>query len=305
MAERGATGFVGSAVVRALLADGHEVTGLVRDPERARALEAAGARLTAGDMLEPSSYVPLVEGVDAVVHAAQYATTGRLTTAKVRDLGYADGVMTAALADACRRGGKRLVYTSGCFDYGDHGFEWITEDTPYAPSPLGVGHVAQVTALRTMHALSGLDVVVVAPGFVYGPGGLFRTAFYDQARAGRLRVVGPGSNWWSCVHVDDLARAYAVALRLAPPGATDNVVDDAPLTLRRLVDQLTDALGRKRVGTLPVALAGLLLGRPLVESLVTSFRIRNDRARNELGWAPAYPAFADGLAPTLAALRGS
>jgi nucleoside-diphosphate-sugar epimerase len=60
-----------------------------------------------------------------------------------------------------------------------------------------------------MHAEQGLDVVRLNPGFVYGPGALLRSAFVEQARKGRLRCIGNGSNRWSCVHVDDQGRAYA------------------------------------------------------------------------------------------------
>lgn len=297
----GATGFVGGAVARELLAAGHDLVALVRSPERGRDLAAAGAELAVGDMLAPDTYGPLVERVDAVVHTAQYAVSGRLTAARHARLREADHVMTGTLAAACQRHGKRFVYTSGCFNYGDRGQEWITEDTPFAPSPLGTGHAAEVVALRERHR-AGLDVVVLSPGFVYGPGGLFRTAFWDQAVAGRLRCIGSGANHWSCVHRDDLATAFVTALHDAPSGAEYNVVDGHPLTLRALVDQVTDGMGRERVGTVPPFLMGLIVGRPIVASLTTSFRIGNDRIREQLGWAPRHPAFADGLVPTLAAL---
>jgi uncharacterized protein YbjT (DUF2867 family) len=78
----GATGFVGGGVVRALLADGHDVHGLVRDTAAAGALGRAGVTLHQGDMREPASYVPLVAQVDAVVQAAQLATSGRVTRAR-------------------------------------------------------------------------------------------------------------------------------------------------------------------------------------------------------------------------------
>lgn len=300
----GATGFVGGAVVRALLDAGQEVHGLVRDPARAGHLAAAGVRLHRADMLDPTGYVPLVAGMTGVVHTAQLAVGSRFTASAARRIRDADALMTGALADACRDAGARLVYTSGCFNYGDRGAEWITERDPFAPSPLGAGHAAEVEELRRRHR-DGLDVVVVAPGFVYGPGGLFVSAFHDQLKKDRLRVIGPGTNYWSCVHVDDLARAYVLALSAAPAGAEYNVVDDGPLTLRALVDTLTDQAGRPRVGTVPPVLMGLLIGRPLVDSLVTSFRMSNAHVREELGWAPAYPTFAAGLPPTLAALEAS
>lgn len=147
-------------------------------------------------------------------------------------------------------------------------------------------------------------MVRLSPGFVYGPGGLFATAFVDQARRGRLRCIGRGANWWSCVHVEDLGAAYVAALTGAPAGAAYAVVDDEPLRLRELTDLTTDALGRPRVGTAPPALIGLILGRTLTASLVTSFRIDGRRIREQLGWAPARPRFRDEVAATVAALGG-
>ena len=298
----GATGFVGAAVVRALRDGGHDVAALVRDPARAGAAAAIGARLHRGDMLDPSSYAPLVADVDAVVHAAQLAVPGRLTATRSRRVFAADALMTSSLADACLRHGRRLVYTGGCFDWGDHGERWVDETTPLTPSPMGVGHARQAAVLDRRHREEGLDVVRLSPGFVHGPGGLFATAFVDQARAGRLRCIGSGRNWWSCVHVDDLAAAYLAALEEAAPGSSYAVVDDEPLRLRELTDLTTDALGVRRVGTAPPALVGLFLGRTLVSSLTTSFRISGARIRSELGWAPARPRFRDAVAGTVAAL---
>ena len=289
----GATGFVGSAVVRDLVGRGHQVVGLVRDPERARPSSPEGVELRQGDMLEPETYGPLVPEVDAVVHAAQLAVGGRLTPAKSRQLFAADALMTRTLADACATHDRRLIYTGGCFDWGDHGEEWIDEDTPLTPSPMGEGHAAQARYLQQRHTEDGLDVVRLSPGFVYGPGGLFTSAFVDQARQGRLRCIGRGRNWWSCIHVDDLAAAYGLALTEAAPGSSYAVVDDEPVRLRELTDLTTRALDRPDVGNAPPWLISLFLGRTLVSSLTSSFRIRGDRIRNELGWAPSRPRFRD------------
>jgi len=69
-----------------------------------------------------------------------------------------------------------------------------------------------------------------------------------------------------------------------------HLLDDNPVTLRALVDSVTDAMGKKRVGTIPPFLMSLLVGKPFVESMVSSFRVRNLKAREELGWSPKYPA---------------
>ena len=298
----GATGFVGSAVVRRLVADGHEVEALVRDADLARALLGDGPRLRVGDMLRPETYAPLVRDVEAVVHAAMLSVPGRLSTRRAERLFDADRVMATALAEECERHGRRLVYTGGCFDWGDHGEEWIDETTPLTPSPLGVGHARMARALDTRHRDAGLDVVRLSPGFVYGPGGLLASAFVEQAERGRLRCLGPGRNWWSCVHVDDLATAYAAALTRARPGTAYAVVDDEPLRLRELTDLVTDAMGRPRVGQAPPGLLALLLGRPLVDSLVSSFRISGDLARAELGWRPERTRLRDHVGECVEAL---
>ena len=298
----GATGFVGRSVVNALRSDGDEVHALVRDPATAGLGEAVTVH--AGDMRQPDSYVPLVADVDAVVHAAMLATAGRVTRAKASAIFDADAVMTGALAQACLRHGKRLVYTGGCFDWGDRGDEWITEQTPLAPSPMGVGHARQAAVLQRLHQEQGLDVVRINPGFVYGPGGLLRTAFVDQARRGRLRCIGAGQNWWSCVHVDDLGAAYALAVRGAKPGAYYAVADDQPLRLRALTDAVTDAMGLKRAGQAPPWLVGLFTGGPLVASLVTSFRVDATAIRKDLGWRPAHASFPAAVGEAVHAITG-
>jgi len=288
-----------------LISAGHEVVGLVRSPDSpaSRALKESGVRLAVGDMVKPETYRGLVTEVDAVVHAAQFGVTGRLTDAKIAQLGAANHLMTNTLATECLALHKRFVYTSGTFNYGNCGDAWIDESTPFNPSPLGKTHANEVAALRDARTAKSLDLVVVAPGFVLGPGGYFKEALYDQAKKNRLRVVGSGTNYWSCIHVDDLAAAFAAALERAPWGGEYNVVDDSPLTLRALVDAVTTAMSQKRVGNIPPFLMNLLVGKPLVQSMVSSFRVRNQKAREELGWAPKFPTAADALPSTLASLE--
>jgi hypothetical protein len=107
--------------------------------------------LHAGDMRAPSTYVPLVGQVDAVVQAAQLATAGRITAAKARAVFAAEHIMTSALARACLGQHKRLIYTGGCFDWADHGEDLITGQTPLSPSLMGLGHAREAA---TAHRLS-------------------------------------------------------------------------------------------------------------------------------------------------------
>jgi dihydroflavonol-4-reductase len=297
----GATGFVGGPVTRALLSAGYKVHILVRSPEQAAPLIALGACPVPGDMCQPDTYRAIAGSVDAVVHVAQQRISGRVTRSKLDRMAQTNAIVTENLARACLASGARLLYTSGCYTYGDHGDRWVTEELPFAPSPLGVNHAQQVTWLRGQRD-RGLDYVVLSLGFVYGPGGNFLKAFYEPARRGLLRSIGPGANYFSCVHVDDAARAYRAALVGASPGEEYLIADDGPLTMRGWVDQITSALGQRAAGTIPPALAGLVAGAPAVASLVTSCRVSAAKAREALDWRPRYSTAAEGLPATISAM---
>ncbi len=299
----GATGFVGKAVIKALRQRDHEVVGLVRDVNKGKALAQSGVTLAVGDMLNPSTYEGVVQTVDAVIHTAQYGIQGRLTGKKLKQIEQADALMTRTLSEACLEYDKKFIYTSGCFNYGDRGDEWITEETSLLPSPLGEGHTQMVKLLLSLYKEKYLRVIIVAPGFVYGSGGLFKQSFYDTLLKGQLRVFGAGKNYWSSIYVNDLAAVYALAIESEAYGETYNAVDNQPLLLREMVDLFTDAMGKKRVGTMAPWLLKLIIGGPLVDSLVTSFRISNEKVKRELGWQPQYSTFKDGLPDVLKVLE--
>jgi dihydroflavonol-4-reductase len=290
----GATGFVGSAVARALLRHGHEVIGLVRGLERAQSLEEDGASLVAGDMHRPESYRPLVRQVDAVIHAAQEKPLGRWTRRKIEAMHSSDALMTRTLANECLRRDKRLIYTSGALAHSGGNDTWIDGSTPLRPCLLARGHAEMVRELMHLRRRRGLQAMVITPGFVYGPGGILQT-MVDLLRRGRYRMIGEGANLWSMVHVDDLAEAYALAVEHGQTGANYVIGDEDPLTRRAAINRVTAALGLPPVGHAPNWLAGLMLGFPLVEALNASIRVRSDRAKRELGWAPRYVSFAEGL----------
>lgn len=294
------TGFVGNAIVRTLLTRGHRVTAFVRNPAKAQAIQALGATLVVGDMLQPASYVAHVANTDLVIHCAQLTVTGRMTNRAIARINEADELMTKALAEACLANDKPLIYTSGYFCYGNHGDEWITETTPASPTPLGRGHQQMVAYLFGLK--QQLRVAVLTAGFVYGAGGLFKTSFYDTLQKGQLRVFGQGLNYWSPVHVDDLAQAFALVSEGQYWGENFNIIDDQPIRLRELLNQLTSQTNHKPVGTVPPWLIGLLIGAPLVESLTSSARVSNEKARRVIGWSPRYASFDAGLPGVIADL---
>jgi nucleoside-diphosphate-sugar epimerase len=229
--------------------------------------------------------------LDAVVHCPAPMPPGRVTRRRLAAHRRANAARAASLAALALARRARLVHVGSALAWGDHGARWIDEATPQQPAPLGAGDAAVARRLLELRDREGLDVVLVAVGLVYGPGAPLAGAF----GAPEGRVVGWGGNYLSCVHVDDAARAVAAALERGAAGATYLAADDEPLTQRVLADTVAAAAGRRRPGSAPIGLAGARFGYPLARSLAASVRIRNARARAELGWSPRFPSVRDGM----------
>ncbi|MDX1962932.1 MAG: NAD-dependent epimerase/dehydratase family protein [Pirellulales bacterium] len=300
----GATGFIGSAIVRALLARGHAVTGLVRHPARGANLQARGMRIAVGEMTQPITYTPLVAQTQAVIHAAQAKPRGRWTNGKIVAMHRSDATMTRALATECLLQNKPLIYTSGALAHAGGGESWMDESAPLRPCLLARGHAEMVYELWTLHQRHGLQAQVVTPGFVYGPGGFMQETI-SLLRRGQYRIVGKGANYWGLVQVDDLAQVYVLALERGQAGQNHFVGDDLPLRRAEVICRLAAALGLPRVGNAPGWIVGLLLGFPLVEALNVSLRMRNALVKARLGWQPRYATFDTGLAELLRDLLGN
>ncbi|MGD9647354.1 MAG: NAD-dependent epimerase/dehydratase family protein [Pirellulales bacterium] len=298
----GATGFVGRAIAEALLRHGHQVLAFVRNPEKARGLLSAGAAIARGDMWQPETYEPLVAEVDAVIHAAQEVAQRRFTHRNIVRMHKSDLVMTGALSRQCLQQQKLFVYTSGALTHAKNDGQWIDETATPGPCLLARGHAECEAELLAMHREQKLRAVIVSPGFVYGNGGFLRTTAKLLQR-GRYRMIGRGDNYWSLLHVDDVGEAFALALQRGRPGESYFLADEHPMLRRDFVNAVAAALGVPPVGHAPAWLMKLLAGPALVEAIASSFRIRADKARRELGWTPRYESFAAALPDLVPLLR--
>lgn len=196
----GGTGSIGSAVVRCLVAAGHEVCALARSPEAAERLMEIGAEPVAGDLAAPALWVGAVAGeLDAVVHAA---CTFDDTMARV------DSALLDALLPALAGSGRRpaLIYTGGCWLWGPSPHREIDESTPFDPLPAFAWTVAN---LRRVLDAPGIRGAVVHPAMVHADGSGPLAAMAEQARAGRpVRIIGSEAVLWPLVQADDLADLY-------------------------------------------------------------------------------------------------
>ncbi len=175
----GATGFIGSHLVRALLERGEPVRVLVRSPDRLEAaeLDQEGLDVVTGDLLEPATIPAALEGVTRLYHVAGFISTAR----RDRDAIFRLNVnITRNLFEAARRARlDKIVYLASIFALGGGGPTPVQEDVDYDLEDFGVDYFvakrqAELCARRC--ANEGLPLIFAYPCFCYGPGDVHRSS---------------------------------------------------------------------------------------------------------------------------------
>lgn len=213
----GATGFVGGALARRLCADGHQVTALVRTPSAARDLVDLGVEIVPGDLDDVSALDRLLEGTDGFFHVAgwfKYGRRERTTLARVNVEG------TRNALDAALRAEVRTVYTSTTAINSDT--RGRTVDESYRFDGRHLSEYDRTKAIAHEVALEyvdrGLELVIVQPSVVYGPGDTSTLgAICRRITEGRL-TPGPKGGGVSWTHVDDVADGHLLAMAKGRPG---------------------------------------------------------------------------------------
>lgn len=292
----GGTGFIGGRLTRALVDAGHDVVCLCRsDSSAARAAEI-GAEVVRGDLAAPESLPVALEAAAPthVAHLAAEIATQR-DEDRIRRVNV-DG--TRALVEACRgRPLERFLFLSTVVRGEAHG-ETLTEDGPIpTTTAYGRSKAEGERMVFAAHAEWGLPAVVLRPSHVYGPGGWLAALLADRL----FRIPGKGDNWWDVVHVDDVVAACVLLLERGEPGEAYHVVDDTPITMNDFFGLVTQALGRRPFGHVPVWLARLIGGKGPVDAAVRSARSSNAKLR-ALGWRPRWPSAAEGVPPVVEAM---
>jgi nucleoside-diphosphate-sugar epimerase len=208
----------------------------------------------------------------------------------------ADRIAFQGLLAAARKGGKCkiIIYTSGISVYGDHGDSWVDERSALRPGIIGrmklAGEEAAMAAVQ-----EGLPVCVLRPGLVYASQGVFAEFFLAEAARKKFNYIGKGSAFHSTVYMKDLANAYALAIEKPSTGEIFNVVDDHPLRWTEFAKTLLDGFHGGKAKGAPPWLVSLFAGKPLVEMLTASYRVKNQKIRDCLGWRPTFSSLGEGL----------
>jgi nucleoside-diphosphate-sugar epimerase len=269
----GVTGYIGSAVAKALLAKGHEVTALVRStsmsdvPKAIRVVE--GGLDTILDLLDE------VEKHDAFVHTAQSPTP---------DMVQLDENAVEAFT-RFREGGRTFVYTSGVWVLGSSGSRVDDEATP--PDPIDMvkwraGHEERVRDA----ARSDFSTAVIRPGCVYGHHqSLLGDVFVAADKSAPVQIVGDGNNKWALCHVDDVATQYVAVVEQKASGIF-HAVDDSTCTLNEMAAAIIKSRGSdSEIEHVPPDVARKAMGS-FTDALLIDQQVRSLDSRARLGWQP-------------------
>lgn len=300
----GAAGFIGTELVKVLVARGHRVLGLARSVEAAQRVRRAGAVPVIGDLLEPGPWQDEA-AADWVFHLPPHrARRLRVTRRRAASIARARVLMDAHLLDAVESGAtRRIVYVADTSFYGATGPRPITEDEPPRPSAWGRCLTPALERVEG-YVVAGLPIVTGFPGWVYGNASWFRDRVIEPVMAGR-RVLqfGKTGPWVSPVHVEDCARALVHLAEHGESGGRYFVVNSDPIRMNEFARTFARLANRRlRLWQVPAAATRLVAGPVLADFLRADAVLSNIRLRG-IGFRFQYPTLERGLQQVLGAIR--
>jgi nucleoside-diphosphate-sugar epimerase len=228
----GATGFIGTVVVRELIRAGHEVLGLTRSDRGAEALASAGAQVHRGDLEDLESLRAGAAMSDGVIHTA-FAHD----FSKFKENSQIDRRGIEAIGLALAGSDRPLVVTSGVLLVKPG--HMATEDIP-APNDNSIPRVSEQTALSLIPKGVRVSIVRLPQVHDRDKAGLVSYLIAIAREKGVSAYIGEGRNRWSAVHRLDVPPVYRLALETAPAGATYHAVAEEGVPLR----DIAEAIGR-------------------------------------------------------------
>jgi nucleoside-diphosphate-sugar epimerase len=310
----GATGFVGSALIRRLLQEKVRIKGAVLEGEDAGHLPAEVERVIVAPLSESSDYTAILHQVDIVIHlAARVHVMHDSAADPLHEFRRVNLHGTERLArQAVEAGVHRLLFVSTVKVHGEETTTPYQEDSPLAASdPYGLSKVEAEAALQRVAAETGLEVVVLRSPLVYGPGvkANFRQLIGAVSR-GMPLPFGSIHNMRSLVYVENLADALACcATSKNAAGRTYLVSDCDDVSTQELIRRVAFALGVPcRLLPFPpsvMRVVGKIVGRSqAVERLLGSLQLDCRRIRSELAWTPPF-TMEQGLEKTVTWFKNS
>lgn len=283
----GSSGFIGSAVVSALVAAGHSVRAASRHPSgTANAGKFEWVRLP--DLEDEVDWEPLVAGMDIVLHLAAIAHRSHADSS---DYAKPNLVATASLAHACHRHMiKRLIFMSSIGAQAGSAADHVVTETD-EPCPITAYDRAKLEAEEEIRR-SGVPFTILRPVLVYGPGAKANIALIMRVAALPFPLpFGAFSNRRSLVSIDNLLQAIVFCLDSQTTlNRTFIVSDREPITLADMFATLRDAAGRAPglISIPPVAVRAMVIatGRQALWDRIGRELVASSAALQAAGWSP-------------------
>ena len=276
----GATGFVGSTVVKELIGAGHKVVGLARSDAGAKRLAGAGAEVHRGDLEDLEGLKSGAAKADGVIHAAFLHDWSKFAESCEMDKRAIE-----ALGSALEGSHRPLLVTAGAAALAQ-GRPATEEDPPVPPSP-SLPRVSEQTAFAQIERGVNASVVRLPQVHDTVKQGLITYLVALAREKGVSAYIGEGLNRWAAVHVRDAARLYRLALEKREAGARYNAVAEEGVPLRDIAEVIGRGLKVPVVAMSPEE-AGAHFGflamfahRDLIASSVLT--------QERLGWRPTGP----------------
>jgi nucleoside-diphosphate-sugar epimerase len=302
----GATGALGRRLTPLLIRGGHHVTGTTRSTGKTGQLHAMGAEAVVLDALDRDAVIAAVTAArpDVVVHQLtalskpmnlrkfdqSFAQTNRLRTEGTDNL----------LAGARAAGAQRFIAQSYTGWLNERtGGPVKTEHDPLDAHPTAVSRntIAALRHLeRAVTTARDIDALALRYANFYGPGTSMGVGgdVLEMVRRRRMPVAGGGTGVWSFLHIDDAARATAIAIERGAPGLY-NIADDDPAPVHEWLPYLAEAIGAKPPLRVPSWIVKVVLGEHGVSLMTTVRGSSNAKARRELDWQPHYRSWRQGF----------
>ncbi|MGJ8616390.1 MAG: SDR family oxidoreductase [Sulfitobacter sp.] len=270
-------GFSARALAERLVPQGWRIIGTTRSPDKLADIAATGVEpllwpgTDVSDLIAKTPYLLISAGPDADGDPVLSTLKTQITdaAAQMRWVGY--------------------LSTTGV--YGDHQGGWVDEDTALSPSTKR--GAARVKAEAAWQAIPELPLHIFRLAGIYGPG---RGPFAKVRRGTARRIIKEGQVF-SRIHVDDIAQALELSIATPEPGAIYNLCDDDPAPPQDVIGYAAELLGVPLPEAVDFATADMT---PMARSFYAeSKKVRNDRAKERLGWQPVYPDYKTGLAAML------
>ncbi len=283
----GATGFIGSRVLRELLAAGHEVIGLTRYDSGAKELASAGASAYRGTLEDPAGLAKGAENADAVIHTAFDHDFSNFVANCEKDRR-----VIAALGSVLKGSDRPLLITSGV-GIGDPGNGEPAREDVFDANHFNPRIASELAGQEQLEAGVNFGVVRLPQVHDTVRQGLI-SPYIDMARdKGVVAYVDQGANRWAAGHVSDVAKLYVLALGRAEPGARYHAVAEEGVAARDIAETVAIGLGLPAV-SLPKEEAEAHFGW-FTMFAAADITASSTLTRQKLSWLPTGPSLLDDL----------